>query len=198
VLALSPGLMARIAGFHVHRGVLAAARRLQPPTAGELLASLPANALAVVCIGIANHDNLGGVFRNAAAFAADAVLLDGTSCDPLYRKAIRVSVGAAVSVPFTRGGSAGGLLDMLERNGFRCVGLSPSATATLGDMPVDGRLALVLGAEGPGLPGGIMERIRTARIAMSGGIDSLNLATASGIALATVYARRQSSSLASE
>ena len=67
---------------------------------------LPERALLVALVGIANHDNMGAIFRNAAAFGAHAVLIDNTCCDPLYRKAIRVSVGAALKVPFATGGSA--------------------------------------------------------------------------------------------
>ncbi|TGS75154.1 RNA methyltransferase, partial [Mesorhizobium sp. M3A.F.Ca.ET.175.01.1.1] len=90
----------RIAGFHMHRGILAIGVRSSPQSAEALLETLPASALVVVLVGISNHDNIGSIFRNAAAFGADAVLLDSTCCDPLYRKAIRVSVGAALKVPF--------------------------------------------------------------------------------------------------
>ncbi len=104
-----------IAGFQVHRGVLAIGLRGGPEPHEALIARLPEKALVAVGIGLANHDNMGGLFRNAAAFGADAVLLDATSCDPLYRKAIRVSVGAALITPFARGGSAEAILAALEQ-----------------------------------------------------------------------------------
>ena len=92
-----------IAGFHLHRGVLALGERLPQPSLNEALEALPARSLVVVSQGLSNHDNAGSIFRNAAAFGVDQIILDETSCDPLYRKAIRVSVGAALTVPFTRG-----------------------------------------------------------------------------------------------
>ena len=95
VYVAASGVMDKIAGFHMHRGILAVGSKGTPQPAEALLKTLPAGALVVVLVGIANHDNMGSIFRNAAAFGADAVFLDATCCDPLYRKAIRVSVGAA-------------------------------------------------------------------------------------------------------
>ena len=83
-------------------------------------------------VGVSNHDNVGGLFRNAAAFGADAVLLDGSCCDPLYRKAIRVSVGASLITPFSRGGTGAELLDALDEAGFGTVALSPSGARGAG------------------------------------------------------------------
>ncbi len=100
VYAASQPVMDAVAGFHVHRGVLAIGLRRPPESTQELIAALPARALVLVLVGISNHDNVGAIFRNAAAFGAGAVLLDATCCDPLYRKAIRVSVGATLKVPF--------------------------------------------------------------------------------------------------
>ncbi len=102
--AVDDAAMEAVAGFHVHRGILAVGRRRDAPDAAGLIAGLPPRATALVCVGIANHDNMGGLFRNAAAFGADAVLCDATCCDPLYRKAIRVSVGGVFRVPFVRAG----------------------------------------------------------------------------------------------
>ncbi|GHD12037.1 hypothetical protein GCM10016234_15830 [Tianweitania populi] len=137
----------------------------------------------VVLVGIANHDNVGAIFRNAAAFEADAVLLDETCCDPLYRKAIRVSVGAALKVPFARGGSASELADVLAKHDFNAVALSPSGAESLAAVTPTGRTAILLGTEGEGLPPALMQRLRTVRIPMSESFDSLNVATASAIAL---------------
>jgi tRNA G18 (ribose-2'-O)-methylase SpoU len=178
-----PSVMDAVAGFHIHRGVLAIGRRAAPESAADLLARLPPQALVVALVGVSNHDNVGGVFRNAAAFGADAVLLDHSSCDPLYRKAIRVSVGASLTLPFARGGSGEELLDALERAGFETLALSPAGERELAEIRPTGRMAVVLGAEGPGLPPTLMQRATTVRIAMAEGFDSLNVATTSGVAL---------------
>jgi len=134
-------------------------------------------------MGVSNHDNIGGLFRNAAAFEVDAVLLDGACCDPLYRKAIRVSVGGALMVPFARLAPDEDVVGLLGRAGFRCLALSPGGATALGDVKRPGRTALLLGAEGAGLSDAILARMQTVTIPMSGVFDSLNVATASGIAL---------------
>ena len=181
-LAEQPVLDA-IAGFHLHRGILAVGERGAPPAADTLLAGLPGEALLVAMIGIGNHDNIGGVFRNAAAFGANAVLLDAGCCDPLYRKAIRVSVGAALSLPFAQLTDGEDLLALLERHGFDALALTPNASEPLARLRRPRRTALILGAEGPGLPPALLARTRTVGIAMASGFDSLNVATTSGIAL---------------
>jgi tRNA G18 (ribose-2'-O)-methylase SpoU len=126
---------------------------------------------------------VGGVFRNAAAFAADAVLMDRATCDPLYRKAIRVSAGATLTVPYGRAADAQSLCDALDHAGFDVVALSPAGAFDLSEIAPAPRTALLLGSEGPGLPADILARCRTARIRMAAGFDSLNVATTSGIAL---------------
>jgi tRNA G18 (ribose-2'-O)-methylase SpoU len=176
-------IMDRVVGFPIHRGVLAMGRRGAEPSPQDVLAGVGPRALVVGLVGLANHDNVGGVFRNAAAFAADAVLMDGTTCDPLYRKAVRVSAGASLLVPFARAGSAGALVDVLDAAGYETVALSPSGAETFGEIAFGDRTALLLGAEGQGLPADILSRMRTARVPMAPGCDSLNVATASGIAL---------------
>lgn len=185
VYCAEPSVMAAVAGFPIHRGVLAIGLRGEEPSADALLASLPSDSLVVALVGLANHDNIGGIFRNAAAFGADAVLLDDETCDPLYRKAIRVSVGAALTVPFARAGGATALVDALERAGLVPLALSPRGREDVGSLGADPprRSALVLGAEGPGLPDAVLARTRTVSIAMAGNFDSLNVAVASGIAL---------------
>lgn len=167
-----------VAGFPLHRGILALGERAAEPPPAELLAGLGPRALVLGLHGIANHDNMGGIFRNAAAFGVDAVLLDPTCCDPLYRKALRVSVGGVLKVPFTRSDD---LIGDLE--GFEPIALSPAGTETLSALKRPDRAALLLGAEGPGLPEAILDRCRTVSIPMRGGFDSLNVATTSGIAL---------------
>ncbi len=178
-----PGVLDTVAGFPVHRGALAIGRAPQNPGADALLRGADDPALILVAIGIANHDNMGGLFRNAAAFGVTAVLLDATCCDPLYRKAIRVSTGAALKVPFARGEDAGTLIDAVERAGFQPFGLSPGGRTTLSALRPPTMAALVVGAEGPGLPRAILDRVTTLAIPMAAGFDSLNVATAAGIAL---------------
>jgi tRNA G18 (ribose-2'-O)-methylase SpoU len=176
-------VMDAIVGFPLHRGMLALGRREAEPSPGALLEAAGVRARLVVLFGIANHDNIGGIFRNAAAFGADAVLLDADCCDPLYRKAIRVSVGAALVVPFARLKRGEDVPALLDRYGFTALALTPSGAADLRDVAPPAKAAVLLGAEGPGLPADILARTRPVRIPMASGFDSLNVATASGIVL---------------
>jgi tRNA G18 (ribose-2'-O)-methylase SpoU len=176
-------IMDRVVGFPIHRGVLAIGERGHEPSRRALLSELAPKSVVVGLIGISNHDNVGSIFRNAAAFGADAVLLDATSCDPLYRKAIRVSAGASLKVPFARGGSADEMLRELSAATYDIVGLSPSGRETLDEITFGPRTALLFGAEGEGLPPDVLARTRSVRVPMTQGFDSLNVATASGIAL---------------
>lgn len=172
-----------IAGFHLHRGVLALGRKPAPCSVAEVLAGAASDAVVVCAIGIGNHDNIGGLFRNAAAFGAHAVLMDAGCCDPFYRKAIRVSVGAVLRTPMATATTAEAMLDDLEAAGFEVLALSPSATEPLSAVRGGGRQALLLGAEGPGLPDAVMRRCRAVGILMAGGFDSLNVAATSAVAL---------------
>ena len=183
VYVASQAVMDGIVGFPIHRGILAVGRRREKPSMEALLAGLPPQALVVGLIGLANHDNVGGIFRNAAGFGVDALLLDPSTCDPLYRKAIRVSVGGSLIVPFVRAESSGAMLMALTAAGFDIIALSPAGSQRLADIKPTGRTALLLGAEGAGLPPEVLRGSRTARIDMAGGFDSLNVATTSGIAL---------------
>jgi tRNA G18 (ribose-2'-O)-methylase SpoU len=183
VYCVSRETMDAIAGFPMHRGILAVGKRNAPRSLDKLVETMPENALAVVLCGIANHDNMGSIFRNAAAFEADCVLMDETSCDPLYRKAVRVSVGAALKVPFAREGSIETIVSKLQNKGFELFALSPSGTRSIYDVKPSSRTALLLGTEGEGLPSQLLQRLQTVKIPMSREFDSLNVATASGIAL---------------
>jgi tRNA G18 (ribose-2'-O)-methylase SpoU len=176
-------VMDAIAGFHIHRGILAIGRKREADDPETLVASLPPCALVVVLVGLSNHDNVGAIFRNAAAFGVDAVLLDETCCDPLYRKAIRVSVGAALKVPFAIAADAASIVGLLRRQGFSQIALSPSGSSEIGNVDRPERLALYLGTEGQGLPPSLMSSLQTVRIGMAPGFDSLNVAAASAIAL---------------
>jgi tRNA G18 (ribose-2'-O)-methylase SpoU len=183
VYVVPQAVMDGVAGFAIHRGVLGVGVRGEEPSLDALLGGLPERALVVGLIGIANHDNVGGIFRNAAAFGAGAVLVDPATCDPLYRKAIRVSVGAALVTPFARAPDAEALLAALNRHGFTTLGLSPAGGRTLAETRRTPRMAVLLGTEGPGLPADLLARVETVRIPMAGDFDSLNVATTSGIVL---------------
>jgi tRNA G18 (ribose-2'-O)-methylase SpoU len=128
VFTAAQPVMDAIAGFPIHRGILAIGRRAENPSADALL-----GRIVLLLSGIANHDNLGGIFRNAAAFGAKTILLDADCCNPLYRKAIRVSVGAALLVPFARLARGEDPLALLERHGFASVALSPTGKQSLAD-----------------------------------------------------------------
>ncbi len=172
-------VMDAIAGFPLHRGVLALGDR------GDLLSPEDVAArgpLVVGMIGLTNHDNVGGVFRSAAAFGASGVLVDAATCDPLYRKAIRVSVGGALVVPFARCASADTMLDALA--GFETFAFTPRGEETLDVLRgVRGPRAILVGTEGDGLPEAVLARTRRVRIAMGGSMDSLNVAVAASLAL---------------
>ncbi len=183
VYVSSQSVLDEIAGFHLHRGILALGEK---PPAGSLEACLGgtgSDAVVVAACGIGNHDNMGGVFRNAAAFGVGAVLLDAHCCDPFYRKAIRVSVGAVLRTPMATGLDALTMVDGLKAAGFEVLALTPGASEPLEAMPRGGRIAILLGPEGPGLAPAVIERCRPVGIPMSGGFDSLNVSVASGIAL---------------
>lgn len=175
-------VMDAVAGFPMHRGILALGVR-RPLAAGPLLAGLGPRALVVGLSAIANHDNMGGIFRNAAAFGADAVLLDAACCDPLYRKAIRVSVGAALTTPFARLEAGEDLAGLLSDAGFEVIALSPRGELELSQLTPPAKIAALFGAEGPGLSPELMAGSRTVRIEMAGDFDSLNVATTSGLVL---------------
>ncbi len=190
VYVAAQGVMDDVVGFAMHRGCVALGERGEVWNAREVLEGEAKDArLIAVAHDLTNHDNVGGVFRNAAAFGAGAVLITERCCDPLYRKAIRVSMGHALRVPFgvVEEGVAG--VEMLRAMGWRTVALTPGADArVIGDVVSmvvqDERVAVYVGTEGEGLPGDVLracdERVR---IGMADGVDSLNAATASGIAL---------------
>jgi tRNA G18 (ribose-2'-O)-methylase SpoU len=183
VYSAGQAVMDAIAGFPIHRGILALGRRAPAPSADALLSGLEGPAVVVALFGIGNHDNMGGIFRNAAAFGARAVLLGADCCDPLYRKAIRVSVGAALTVPFAWLDAGDDPLALLDRHGFESLALSPSGVRPLAKLRAPPRAALLLGSEGPGLDAALLARATTVSIPMAGDFDSLNVATSSGVAL---------------
>jgi tRNA G18 (ribose-2'-O)-methylase SpoU len=183
VYTAAPAVLDAIVGFHIHRGILAIGRRAPDRAASEVLAGLPERAVVLALFGIGNHDNMGGLFRNAAAFGAGAVLLGADCCDPMYRKAIRVSVGAALTTPFAWFADGEDPIALLRAHGFEPLALSPAGTEVLGSLKPPARAAVILGAEGPGLPAAMLARARTISIPMAGGFDSLNVAVTGGIVL---------------
>lgn len=190
VFAATQPVMDRIAGFPIHRGILAIGEVGPALPVGTLLAGCGPRSIVVVALGTANHDNIGGIFRNAAAFGAAGVVLGSDACDPLYRKAIRVSVGTTLTVPFARLRREDDAVALLRDAGFAAIALSPSGTRELSEVEPGGRVALILGAEGPGLPESVLARAEAVRIAIAPGVDSLNVAVASGIALHHLAGRR--------
>ena len=188
VYVANKAVMSAVTGFPIHRGVLAVGLRGAEPSLA--LPPAPAPGLVVGLVGLTNHDNVGGLFRNAAAFGADGVLMDAATCDPLYRKAIRVSAGAALTVPFARLPDGAALLAFADAHGLVPLALSPAGRETLADLTPPRRALLLLGTEGPGLPRELMARARTIRIAMAPGFDSLNVATAGALALHHLAAGR--------
>lgn len=190
VYAATQAVISAVAGFPLHRGILAHGIAAPAIEAERLLEGAPPDAVIVALSAIANHDNMGGIFRNAAAFGATGVVLDADCCDPLYRKAIRVSVGTSLTLPFARLPRGADIPALLAEAGFRVLALSPSGAKDLHAVPRGGRVALVLGAEGPGLAQSLMERAETVRIRMTPGVDSLNVATTSGIVLHHLTAGR--------
>jgi tRNA G18 (ribose-2'-O)-methylase SpoU len=176
-----------LTGFNLHRGCLALVRRPPPTPLPSLLACA---ATIVVLDAVANADNVGGIMRNAAAFGAGGVVLSPTSCDPLYRKAIRTSMGAALLVPFARCDDAGwaGLVADIRDAGFTVVALTPREPSidldALAARRRPPKVALVVGAEGTGLTPHIEAAAdHRVRIPTTDRVDSLNVAVATGIAL---------------
>ena len=182
-------LLSAVVGFNVHRGCLALVERPAPVAVNDLLVGLPRRATVVLLEGVGNADNVGGIFRNALAFGAAAIVLGPGCCDPLYRKATRVSIGATLRVPFATTVDWPADLERLRDSGFTVVALTPDPTAedvsAFATAAADsGRVALLLGAEGPGLtPASLAAADRRVRIPMAGGVDSINVATAAAIVL---------------
>ena len=183
---------AALTGFNIHRGCLALVRRPRPTPVAALV---DAASTLIVLDGVANADNVGGVFRNAAAFGVDGAVLSPTTCDPLYRKAVRTSMAAALQLPFARAGADEwpAALDAMRARRFSIV-LTPHEPSEPLDLfaarPRPPRVALVVGTEGAGLAPSI-EAAADARVRIptTGAVDSLNLAVAVGIALYALRGR---------
>ena len=181
-----------ISGVAIHRGALALVERPPARERDRFIDALPeGDSRLIVLEGLTNHDNVGGMFRNAMAFGVDGALLCPRCCDPLYRKAIRTSMGGSLCIPFARATAWPDDLERLRARGYTIAALDPAGEVALGDASLEWprRLALVVGTEGPG----ISPETRAAadlriRIEMRPGIDSINVATAAAIALHRAFA----------
>jgi tRNA G18 (ribose-2'-O)-methylase SpoU len=186
---VSEELAEEVTGFHVHRGALASLERRPLLSVPEVLAGA---RTVVVLEDVVDHTNVGAIFRSAAALGVDAVLLSPRCADPLYRRSIKVAMGAVFSVPYARLESWYDAVAELAKEGFTTVALTPAADALEIEDAVRGldRVALLMGSEGPGLSRRWMETAdRRAVIPMAAGIDSLNVAAATAVAC-YVTARR--------
>lgn len=177
-------VMADVVGFHLNRGVLASASR--PP---ELTVSQVIDGARTVAVleGVNDHENLGSIFRNAAGLGVDAVVFGLGCADPLYRRAVRVSMGHVLLVPYAWTASWPNDLQILRDNGFRLLAMTPDPEArTLADAmtaSAEQKVAIIVGAEGPGLTEHVMRASdMRVRVPMSRGTDSLNVATAAALA----------------
>jgi len=189
IYAVPQPVLEQVVRFRLHQGILGCGGRLEPAGLAEVIAG--ADRLLVL-EGLNDHENLGALFRTARALGIGGVLLGPGCADPLYRRSVRVSMGHVLHVPFARATSVAELFSALEAAGVATVALTPSPAASeLEAIPAGaGPVALVLGAEGPGLSDAVLGRASyRARIPIDGAVDSLNVAAAGAIAC-HVLARR--------
>ena len=186
-------ILAAAAGYDVHRGVLAAAERPAPNDPGDIVSGA---RRVLVLEAVSDNENVGSLFRNAAALGIDALLLDRSCTDPFYRRSIRVSSGWSMRLPHSRVTDTSQALKVLHDHGFHTVALTPQAQAAPVDVAasrgdLDDPVAFVVGAEGPGLEPKSVEACTSAvRIPMRSGVDSLNVATSLGVVAAFAAAQR--------
>jgi tRNA G18 (ribose-2'-O)-methylase SpoU len=189
VYLVPPAVAGRLTGFHVHRGALASMARKPLPAVAEVLAGCGPRSRVVVLEDLVDHGNVGAVFRCAAALGVDAVVLSPRCADPLYRRAVKVSMGAVFAIPYARLADWYGGLAELRAAGFRLLALTPDQSApALDELPVPGRAALLLGSEGDGLSyrwrgeADQLACIRMSPAATALGVDSLNVVAAAAVA----------------
>lgn len=190
IYLVSRALLYEVVRFKLHQGVIACAGRLPPTPVGSVVGG--ARRLAVL-EGVGDHENLGTLFRSARALAVDGVLLGPGCADPLYRRSVRVSMGHVLHVPHTRAGDIVALQRMLQDEGVTTLATTPAADAIdVRDLrPASHeRVAVLLGAEGPGLSDEALAAAdRRVRIPMHGGVDSLNVAMAATVVFAQLAPR---------
>jgi len=183
VYSASYDVLRQLTGFNVHRGALASFHRLPLPTVEDVVRDAHR---VVVLEDLVSHTNLGAVFRCAAALGMDAIVLSPSCADPLYRRSVRVSMGAVFTVPYARSQAWPADVEMLRARGFAVAALTPAADALpldRADYGEDDRLAVLLGSEGPGLTGAAMAQADVrVRIPMASGVDSLNVGAAAAVA----------------
>lgn len=191
IYRVAQDVMNGIAGFNIHRGCLALVKRPATPTLDRIAAGPLSRVLLLEAVN--NPDNVGGLFRSAAAFGIDLVVLGPNTGDPLYRKAVRTSMAATLAVPFVRAPQWPGAITDLRTDGFTVVALTPAITAApLEDVRPAAKLALLVGAEGEGLTREAIDAATlTARIPMTPAVDSLNVTTAASIAMYHCFAERR-------
>ncbi|CQR65014.1 TrmH family RNA methyltransferase [Streptomyces leeuwenhoekii] len=191
VYVVDPQLAERVTGYHVHRGALASMQRRPLPEAAELVATA---RRVVVMESVNDHTNIGAIFRSAAALGMDAVLLSPDCADPLYRRSVKVSMGAVFSVPYARLDPWPRSLETIREAGFTLLALTPDEKATALDEAAPHRMdrvALMLGAEGEGLSRRALAAAdEWVRIPMSHGVDSLNVGAAAAVAFYAVATGR--------
>ena len=185
VAVAAEDVLRAVVGFDIHRGALASVERVAPAPATSLTVG---SGLFVAAEGLNDHENLGSLYRNAAAFGAGAVLLDPTCADPFYRRSVRVSLGHVLAVPTGRLDPLPGGLHRLHELGATTIALTPQADVALRDLNRaalgPGPVVIVVGAEGPGLSdAALAAATHQVSIPMVAGVDSLNVATATAIAL---------------
>lgn len=190
VYVVPQGVMNAVVGFNIHRGCLALAVRPAAPGLDTL--DLAAIGRLVVAEGVNNPDNVGGLFRNAAALGAGALVLGPGCGDPLYRKAIRTSMAASLQLPWAIAGAWPDALGTIRAAGLAVVACTPSPDApSLYETALPGRAAVLVGAEGSGLSADALAAADVrVRIPMHGGMDSLNVATAAAVVLGALNATR--------
>jgi tRNA G18 (ribose-2'-O)-methylase SpoU len=183
--AATEALIQAVVGHGLHRGCVALAERGAPSGTGQVVAlARAAGRPLLVLENVADPDNVGSLFRNAAAFGAGGVLLSPGGGDPLYRKALRASMGATLEVPFARAGAWPGVLRDVSSAGFRLVALAPGARLAIDALAAGPLSALLVGSEGDGLSAAALAAADLAvRIPIEPRVDSLNVATAAAIAL---------------
>lgn len=190
VYVVSPDVAESLTGYAVHRGALASMHRPELPPVANVVADA---RLVVVLEDIVDHTNVGAIFRAAAGLGADAVLVSPRCADPLYRRSVRVSMGTVFQVPWTRLPEWSEARGVLHEAGFELAALALADDAVSLDEFRErrpGRVALMLGAEGDGLSRRALEAADTVvTIPMAGGVDSLNVAAASAVALWELRAR---------
>ena len=184
VMVAAPEVLEGVTGYQVHRGALASMERPVPLALEELVRDA---RRVVVLEGLVDHTNVGAIFRSAAGIGADAVVVSPTCADPLYRRSVKVSMGTVFQVPWTRATVWPAALDTLRGLGFVVAGLALRDDAVPLDVfarSAGERVALVMGTEGDGLTRDALAHVDQAVvIPMHGGVDSLNVAAASAVAM---------------